>query len=264
MIPQLYWTPYLVANAFALFALAIAFWRPHVARWIGVGVFAWAAAINTWTAWSTPDVYLQYADLTASGTYKAFILGWFSAHVPLLVWSIAAGQLEIAVLLAVPHRILRMIGLAGALTFLLAIAPLGVGAGFPFSLTFGAALAVAVVRQPHLPSTAEQLMRWAPRAMAVALVMMLFVLASDGWFGATLVERLVIFAIHLLPGVAVIATLAIAWKHPRAGGLLCFGLAIGYALLTGGRISWLALIALPLVIDGTLFMLSSKDSRQTA
>ncbi|HET6197044.1 MAG TPA: hypothetical protein VFE12_14880 [Acetobacteraceae bacterium] len=264
MIPHVYWTPYLIANAFALIALAIAFWRPHLARWIGVGVFGCAAAINTWTAWSTPDVYLQYADVTSSVSYRAFILGWFSAHIPLLVWSIAAGQLEIAVLLAVPHRILRMIGLAGALTFLLAIAPLGVGAGFPFSLTFGAALAVAVVRQPSLPTTAEQLMRWAPRAMAVALVMMLFILASDGWFGATLAERAMIFAIHLLPGAAVLGTLAIAWRHPRAGGVLCFGLAIGYALLTGGRISWLALIALPLIVDGTLFLLSSKDSRRMA
>ena len=264
MIPHVYWTPYLVANTFALIALALAFWRPNAARWIGVGVFGWAAAINTWTAWSTPYVYLEYADFATSAGYRAFILGWFSEHVPALVWSIAAGQLEIAVLLAVPHRILRMIGLAGALTFLLAIAPLGVGAAFPFSLTFGAALAVAVVRQPHMPTTVEQLIRWAPRAMAVALMMMLFVLASDGWFGATWIERVTIFAIHLVPGAAVLATLAIAWKRPRAGGLLCFGLAIGYAVLTGGRISWLALIALPLIVDGTLSMLSSNDARQTA
>ena len=55
-----------------------------------------------------------------------------------------AARWTIAALLAsrVPAR--RNLGAAGAWVFLFAIAPLGVGSGFPFSLTFSAAFYVAL------------------------------------------------------------------------------------------------------------------------
>jgi hypothetical protein len=143
MVPREFLGPYLAANAFALATLGIAFWNRTAARWIGVAVFAWAAGTNTWFALTRPEVYLEYAALTPSMLYRDFILGWFSRHIPLMVLCIAAGQLTIAALMASRRDTHRIVALAGALVFLLAISPLGVGSGFPFSLTFGAALAVS-------------------------------------------------------------------------------------------------------------------------
>ena len=55
---------------------------------------------------------------------------------------IAAGQLAIALMLIVNRRITRRIAVFGAVLFLLAIAPLGVGSAFPFSITYAAGLLV--------------------------------------------------------------------------------------------------------------------------
>ncbi|HUF48452.1 MAG TPA: hypothetical protein VMM93_11600 [Vicinamibacterales bacterium] len=105
-------------------------------------IFLWASVVNTQTALDEPRVYLEYAALTPSSRYRDFITGWFSQHITAMVVSIAAGQFAIAVLLALPRR-WRLAGVIGAVTFLLAIAPLGVGSGFPFPLTFGAVIVVA-------------------------------------------------------------------------------------------------------------------------
>jgi hypothetical protein len=142
MIPAEFLAMYLTANAIALAILALALLMPRVARWAAVVIFVWASLTNTVTALSAPEAYLGYAALTPSAWYQQFILGWFSEHIAAMVLPIAAGQMIIAILLAMP-RPWRALGVAGALTFLLAIAPLGVGAGFPFSITFGAAILIA-------------------------------------------------------------------------------------------------------------------------
>jgi hypothetical protein len=134
MIPQEYVVVYLVANAVGLGLLELGYWLPRVARWVWVGIFVWAATVNTFTAAVEPWAYLAYGGLTPSAWYEAFISGWFSRHIPEVVMSIAAGQLTIAILLSREGRA-RRLGVWGATIFLLAIAPLGVGSGFPFSLS---------------------------------------------------------------------------------------------------------------------------------
>jgi len=141
MVPHEYLAPYLISNAIGLAILGLAFRQPRTVRWIWVAIFVWAATVNTLTATSEPWMYLVYGALTPSEAYRTFIEGWFSRHIPEMVVSIAAGQLTIAILLARADRA-RRLGVLGALVFLLAIAPLGVGAGFPFSLTAIASLLV--------------------------------------------------------------------------------------------------------------------------
>src|SRR6187431_3834096 len=148
MGPREFFGMYLAANGFAIAVLLLAFLRPEAARWTIVGVFAWACSMNTWTALTAPEAYLNYAALTPSAAYREFILGWFSRHIPLLVVSIACGQAAIATLIASRLPARRNLGAAGAWVFLFAIAPLGVGSGFPFSLTFSAALYVALAPEP--------------------------------------------------------------------------------------------------------------------
>jgi hypothetical protein len=151
MIPREYLVMYLGANLIALAILAMAFWKPRIARWAWVAIFVWAASVNTVTAATQPWVYLAYGGLTFSAWYRAFIDGWFSLHIPEVVLATAVGQLMIAILLSRDGTAMRL-GVAGAAVFLAAIAPLGVGSGFPFSLIAIASLLVLEWRLRLLPS----------------------------------------------------------------------------------------------------------------
>jgi hypothetical protein len=141
MIPREYLVMYLAGNLIALAILALALTRPRVARWVWVGIFVWAASVNTMTVVREPWVYLAYGYLTPSALYRDFINGWFSTHIEPFVLAIAIGQLTIAILLSRAGDA-RWLGVVGASLFLLAIAPLGVGSGFPFSLIGIASLLV--------------------------------------------------------------------------------------------------------------------------
>lgn len=134
------------SNAVALVIL-LACWRwPVAGRLLYVAMFAWAGPWNLYCAWNYAEKYLDYAQWVVLDVYRAFILGPFARHVPLYVSTIAAGQIAIALLLAGRGQAVRL-GLAGAMVFLAAITPLGLGSGFPFTLiTLWAAL--LLWRQP--------------------------------------------------------------------------------------------------------------------
>jgi hypothetical protein len=146
MIPSEWLLPYLISNAVAVLLLLAAFRRPEVTRWACVLIFLAAAVVNTRLAIIRPLEYVGYGAFTPSALYREFIYGWFSGHVRILVLPIAAGQLAIAVLLTL-SRPWRQLGTVGAVLFLLAIAPLGVGSAFPFSFLLIGAL---LVMEPRL------------------------------------------------------------------------------------------------------------------
>jgi hypothetical protein len=82
---------------------------------------------------TTPADYLNYAQFAVLDVYRGFILGFFAQHITALVCTIAVGQACVAFLLAT-NGWLRRLGYIGAIVFLLAIVPLGVGAGFPATI----------------------------------------------------------------------------------------------------------------------------------
>lgn len=141
MIPDDFLRMWLGANAIALAILLVAFWRASLARWIFMAMFLWASVVNTITALTAPWEYTAYAALTPFSGYQHFIEGVFSRHIAAFVLPIAAGQLLIAILLGLSER-WRQWGERGAIVFLLAITPLGVGSGFPFTLFAVAAFVV--------------------------------------------------------------------------------------------------------------------------
>jgi hypothetical protein len=149
-----YLVPYFASNVIGVAILLAAFKAPRLARVLLAALFAWAAFTNTRIALSNPAVYLEYGGLTWSGVYRAFIDGWFSRHIQAFVLTIALGQALIALLLT-GGRELRLYGVAGAVTFLAAIAPLGVGSAFPFSLSVSAALLVMHRRLRQSPAAIE-------------------------------------------------------------------------------------------------------------
>lgn len=137
---------YCISNAAALLILYAAWKQPRLARLILFLVFGWASWINLTTALRRPGVYLEYGDLSLLKIYRQFISGWFSRHVEEVVVFIAVCQALIAILLLLKGWLMR-VGAAAAIVFLLAIAPLGVGSAFPFSLLVAAALC-RILRDP--------------------------------------------------------------------------------------------------------------------
>jgi hypothetical protein len=139
----------IISNVVALLML-VASWRwRNVGRLLFLLLFLWAAQLNLRLAIWNPGAYLDYARWAVT-PYRHFILGPFARHTTLIVGAIAVGQGIIAVLVMARGRAVTL-GLLGAIIFLLAIAPLGRGSAFPFSLT--ASLAAAVLMSSRYPRT---------------------------------------------------------------------------------------------------------------
>jgi len=136
---DLYITLLIISNAVAILQLIAAIKWPRIARLSFFLLFTWAS----WTNWTesqrSPGFYLEYADLTWSKWYADFINGWFADHIPLAVGFVASSQALIALSMLMKGWIFKT-GSVGAIIFLLAILPLGVGSGFPCT----AIMAVAI------------------------------------------------------------------------------------------------------------------------
>jgi hypothetical protein len=129
-----YFVPWLISNIAAVVILLAALWKPKIARILFALLFGWACWMNYTTAHNNPADYLTYAAITPFGFYRDFINGWFSAHVTTMVTLISIGQGLIAIGM-LSKGMLVQLACIGAIIFLMAIAPLGIGSGFPFSIT---------------------------------------------------------------------------------------------------------------------------------
>ncbi len=118
-------------------------WRP-VGRLFFVLLFLFAAQFNFRLALTRPEEYLSFAPLAYLDAYREFILGFFARHTGVIVAGIAVGQTLIGVLLLLSGRALGL-GLIGAIVFLIAVAPLGTGAGFPATLILAWAAALLLM-----------------------------------------------------------------------------------------------------------------------
>ncbi len=128
-----YLLPWIISNIVGGLLLLAGLRTPRLARSLFFLLFAAASVVNTLTALHNPELYLDYAS-TAIGPYRNFIEGWFAEHARSAVTLIAVGQGMIAVGMVLSGWWVRL-ACIGAIIFLLAIAPLGVGSAFPFSIT---------------------------------------------------------------------------------------------------------------------------------
>jgi hypothetical protein len=132
-----YLVPWLISQAFSLIILFLAIRKPVWTRYLFGILFIAAGIFNWYTSIRTPEAYLMYAN-TAIGLYRHFIEGWFKEHIGIVIPLIATGQIIIGTFLLAGKRFLAL-GCLGIILFLLAIAPLGVGSAFPFSITVSVA-----------------------------------------------------------------------------------------------------------------------------
>ncbi|MEP2935803.1 MAG: hypothetical protein ABJM06_14680 [Gilvibacter sp.] len=129
-----YFFPWSISNVVAILMLITALKKPRLARLLFVLLFTWACWFNYTTAHNDPEVYLDYARLTPFDWLRDFINGWFAQNINQMISFIAIGQGLIAIGMLLKGWFVR-IACFGAILFFMAIAPLGIGAAFPFSVT---------------------------------------------------------------------------------------------------------------------------------
>ena len=128
-----YLVPYFISQAASLIILIAAWKRTRWARWLFSILFLWASATNMYIGITNPDSYLDNARF-AIPLYQDFINGWFSHYNHIIIPLIAIGQFCISIGMLL-HGWWVKLACIGSIIFLLSIAPLMVGAAFPFSIT---------------------------------------------------------------------------------------------------------------------------------
>ncbi len=134
-----YLIPWAISNSLAIIILVTAIQKPKLTRLLFVLLFLWACWLNYTTVRQIPDDYLNYATLTPFDLYADFINNWFKSNVVSMVTFISFGQGLIAIGMMLKGWIVRLACL-GAIVFLLAIAPLGIGSGFPATIIIAVAI----------------------------------------------------------------------------------------------------------------------------
>ena len=142
MIPADYIGPFLTSNGIAILLIPVALLWPKVARILFGLIFTAAALFNGYTALTDASAYLMYGEVAVLPIYRDFIYGAFSQSTALFIFLIASGQLAVGVMLLIGTRLPLALGTLGGIIFLTAIAPLGFGSAFPFSLFVIAALVI--------------------------------------------------------------------------------------------------------------------------
>jgi hypothetical protein len=147
------WGNYVGWNIIAVLLVLVAAKWPRIARLLFSVLFLGAGVWNLYASLTMPAFYVATYGPSATPPYAAFIAGPFAANPALFVVPIALGQLAIGILAAGTGRSVRL-AMLGSMAFLLAIAPMGVGSAFPFSV-FGIWAAYLLFRTPFDTSLFE-------------------------------------------------------------------------------------------------------------
>jgi len=137
--------PWVGTNVAGLVLVLLGFAYPRLTRWLFVTLFAGAGVFNAFTALHAPESYVEGFAKLAVPAYRSFIEGPFAQHATAFVLSIALGQVLVAAMIAKGERWLAR-GAFGAVVFLVAISPLGVGSAFPATLFMALAMSVAAIQ----------------------------------------------------------------------------------------------------------------------
>lgn len=153
------------SNAISLLLLILAIKRPVTARTLISILFIGAAIFNGYTAIAHPEKYMGFAEMAALPAYETFIRGEFSRHITSYILAIALAQLATGICIA-GRRALSKVALAGAVIFLVAIAPLGAGSAFPCSLVLATACVILIIKgQPETLATIYGKKLWKQRPL---------------------------------------------------------------------------------------------------
>jgi hypothetical protein len=143
-----WWIGYAISNVIGVALIWVALKKPMWCRIFLAGFFLWASCFNFTTAITNPTIYRTYAKLDALPLYRDFINGFFSLHISFIVCMIAVGQFMIFLGLLLNKNWVKLSAIGGII-FGLAIAPLGIGSGFPTTLSIAAAFLILLIKYEH-------------------------------------------------------------------------------------------------------------------
>lgn len=138
--------PFTVSNVLAVATAILAMRWPTSARVMLGAIFIGASVVNSYFAFTDPQIYIGFGELTGSRLYQSIILGPFSAHAQRYILLIAVCQLFIGVFTCYTGKMMKA-AMIGAITFLIAIAPLGLGSAFPSTLIMASAYAILLFKK---------------------------------------------------------------------------------------------------------------------
>lgn len=102
-----------------------------------------------------------------------------------------------------------------------------------------------------------RLLLWSPRILGILVCLFLSLFAFDALGGGkTFTQALIDFAIHVAPMLLLLAVVAVSWRWQWVGAVVFTGLAVSYAYFARNHVSWIAVIAGPLLAVGVLFFWS--------
>lgn len=102
----------------------------------------------------------------------------------------------------------------------------------------------------------QQTLVWLPRILGLFGVFFLGIFAFDVFDrdGSTW-DIVGAFLLHLIPSALVLLAVALGWRWPVVGGAFFLALAVLYIVLFRGPAgSWFALVAVPMLLVGILFL----------
>ena len=105
----------------------------------------------------------------------------------------------------------------------------------------------------------SKLLLWSPRILGILVCLFVSLFALDAFDGKRLTQSLPDFAIHVAPVFVLLAAIAVSWRYQWVGGIVFTGLAIAYGFFARDHLSWVVMIAAPLLIVGVLFLLSWRS-----
>ncbi len=108
------------------------------------------------------------------------------------------------------------------------------------------------------------ILRWSPRALAIAFTLFISLFALDAFEGhAGFREKAIALLMHLIPTFVCVLTIALAWRREWVGALLFGALAVYYAVTAWHHVSWVLLIAGPLVLVAVLYGIAWASRRSS-
>jgi hypothetical protein len=104
---------------------------------------------------------------------------------------------------------------------------------------------------------------WAPRILSIGFVIFISIFALDVFSNNSGFEIILPLFMHLLPSLALLITVIVAWKYKLVGAIIFFGFAGFYIWSVGfGRpLSWYLAIAFPSFVAGILYFISWIQKR---
>lgn len=112
--------------------------------------------------------------------------------------------------------------------------------------------------------TSAKVVLWGPRVLGLLMSVFLSLFALDAFSeGKPLMEALPAFAVHVAPAVCLLIIVGLSWRWEWLGGVAFIGLSVAYAtMMAHGRLDWMLLISAPLVVIGSLFLLSWRHHEE--